>query len=104
METIMSEITGAIDLSKIPEDEFDPELELRVAVVRDGAVLGSTVVQAGNRREPVRFAVQFEAPLLPGATLPCPVRLLIGPNVGDMELLGIDTLSHMVDLAGQRSD
>jgi hypothetical protein len=104
METIMSEITGAIDLSKIPEDEFDPELELRVAVVRDGAVLGSNVVQAGNRREPVRFAVQFEAPLLPGATLPCPVRLLIGPNVGDMELLGIDTLSHVVDLAGQRSD
>ncbi|KQV87892.1 hypothetical protein ASD15_27995 [Massilia sp. Root351] len=100
----MSEITGAIDLSKIPEDEFDPELDLRVAVVRDGAVLGSTVVKAGNRREPVRFAVQFEAPLLPGATLPCPVRLLAGPDLDDMELMGIDTLSHVVDLAGQRAD
>ena len=100
----MSEITGAIDLSKIPEDEFDPELDLRVAVVREGAVLGSTVVKAGNRREPLRFAVQFEAPLLPGATLPCPVRLLIGPDVSDLELMGIDTLSHVVDLAGERSD
>lgn len=100
----MSEITGAIDLSKIPEEEFDPDLDLRAAVVRDGAVLGSTVVKAGNRREPLRFAVQFEAPLPPGATLPCPVRLVIGPNVGDLELLGIDTLSHVVDLAGRRSD
>lgn len=100
----MSEITGAIDLSKIPEEEFDPDLDLRAAVVREGAVLGSTVVKAGNRREPLRFAVQFEAPLLPGAALPCPVRLVIGPNVGDLELLGIDTLNHVVDLAGQRSD
>eukprot|EP01034_Spumella_vulgaris_P035860 gene35860-44220_t len=104
VETIMSEITGAIDLSTVPEDEFDPDLDLRVAVVREGAVLGSTMVKAGGHREPVRFAVQFEAPLLPGARLPCPVRLLVGPDVDDMELMGIDTLSRVVDLAGERAD
>jgi hypothetical protein len=94
----MSTITGALDLSDIPADLFDPELELRAAVVFDGAVLGSALLKPG-RKGPLRFAVQFEPPFLPGARLPCPVRLLIGPNIGDLELMSIDTLSVEVELA-----
>jgi hypothetical protein len=95
----MSTITGAVDLSGITGDLFDPDLELRAAVVFDGAVLGSTVLKAGNTREPVRFSVTFEAPFLAGARLPCPVRLLIGPNLVDRELLSIDTIALEVELA-----
>src|SRR5262245_13326551 len=94
----MMEIHGDLDLTGIPEDQFDPEMELRAAVVREGAVLGSTVLKAGNTKKRLPFAVQFEPPILPGARLPCPVRLVIGPNLADAELLSLDTLSIDVDL------
>ncbi len=95
----MSTITGALDLAEIPEDLFDPSVNLRVAVVYDGSVLGSTELKQGKRKEPVRFAVQFSAPFPGGAQeLPCLVRLVIGPDVRDADLLSIDTLNVDVDL------
>ena len=45
----MTEINGDLDLSSIPENQFDPEMELRAAVVRDGIVLGSTVTYRCTR-------------------------------------------------------
>jgi hypothetical protein len=94
----MTEILGELDLSGIPEDQFDPQLELRAAVIREGVVLGSTVLKTGSIRERLPFAVQFEPTILPGGRFPCPVRLLIGPNIGDLELLGIESLAVEVDL------
>lgn len=93
-----STISGAVDLSGIPADLFDPTLELRAAVVFESSVIGSMVLKAGNIKEPVRFSVVFDPPFLPGARLPCPVRLLIGPNIADLDLLSIDAVSIEVDL------
>jgi hypothetical protein len=94
----MTQITGTIDLTQIPQQQFDPQFELRVAVVRDGAVLGSTVLKPGKASEHLPFQVAFEPPLLPGARLPCPVRLVIGPNVGDLELQSLENVSHVLNL------
>jgi hypothetical protein len=92
-EPDMSTITGALDLSAIPDELFDPQLDLRAAVVYDGAVLASSVLTAANRKEPLRFELQFAAPFLDGARRPCPVRLLIGPNLSDVELMSLDTIA-----------
>ncbi len=98
-------ISGELDFSQIPEGTFNESLELRAAVVREGKVLGSTVLKAAKdtaRRIP--FDVEFDAPILPGARLPCPVILVVGPNVTDRELLGLETLTHQVDLAPRKTD
>lgn len=98
----MAIITGAVSLRDVPQDQFDPELELRVAVVREGAVLGSTVLKAGGIEQLIDFSVQFEAPFLPGGRRPCPVRLIVGPNIGDLELMSIDALTINVELERER--
>ncbi len=100
----MTIINGELDLSGIPENQFDPAMELRAVVVRDGEVLGSTVLTAGNIKKRLPFAVQFDPPILPGGRFPCPVRLLVGPNIVDFELLSLDTLSFDVDLKPHDQD
>lgn len=100
----MSIITGALDLSAIPEDLFDPGVPLRAAVVFDGVVLGATVIKQTSRTAPTPFSVEFAAPYAgPNAILPCQVRLLIGPDVSDLDLLGLDTVALEVDLT-RRAD
>ena len=95
----MARITGELDLSQIPDEQYKSDLDLRVAVVREGSVLGSAVLKAGSAKQRrLPFAVEFEPPILPGARLPCPVILVAGPNVADRELLGIDTVKHVVEL------
>lgn len=93
-----STISGAIDLRDIPADLFDPTLELRAAVAYGSTVLGSVVLKPGTTKD-LSFAVPFEPPFLPGARLPCPVRLVIGPNIPDLELLSIEAVTVEVDLA-----
>ena len=100
----MTKISGELDLSHIPDEQLDPAMELRVAVVREGAVLASATLMPGKAKERLPFEVVFDPPFLPGAHLPCPVRLLIGPNVMDQELLGIETLSMEIDLSPARGD
>ena len=94
----MASITGVLDLSQIPPDQFDPQFEFRAAVVRNGAVLGSSTLTPRARARQISFQVSFDPPVLPSARLPCPVVLLIGPNVGDQELQSLETLRHEVDL------
>jgi hypothetical protein len=94
----MASITGVLDLSQIPQDQFDPQFEFRAAVVRNGAVLGSATLTPRARARQISFQVSFEPPTLPSARLPCPVVLLVGPNVGDEELQSLETLRHEVDL------
>ena len=94
----MASITGVLDLSQIPQDQFDPQFEFRAAVVRNGAVLGSATLTPRARARQISFQVSFEPPTLPSARLPCPVVLLVGPNVGDQELQSLETLRHEVDL------
>lgn len=95
----MTEINGELDLSGIAQNDFDSAMELRAVVVREGVVLGSTVLKAADPRKKLPFAVPFDPPILPGGRLPCPVRLLVGPNIADIELLSLDTLSLEIDLA-----
>jgi hypothetical protein len=94
----MASITGVLDLSQIPQDQFDPQFEFRAVVVRDGAVLGSSTLTPRARARQISFQVSFDPPTLPSARLPCPVVLLVGPNVGDQELQSLETLRHEVDL------
>ncbi|MRV72488.1 hypothetical protein GJ700_12290 [Duganella sp. FT92W] len=97
------EINGTIDLSGIPPGDFDATLALRVAVVRDGMVLGSATVTAQAPDAALPFSVRFEPVRLPGARWPCPVRLLVGPDISDMELMAIDTVAIEVDLGPPRA-
>lgn len=95
----MTKIVGELDLSQIPDAQYKPELELRVAVVREDSVLGSVVLKpAGAKQRRLPFEVEFTPPLLPGARRPCPVVLLAGPNLADREFLALDTVRHVVDL------
>ena len=80
----MASITGILDLSQIPQDQFDPQFEFRAAVVRNGAVLGSATLTPRARARQISFQVSFDPPTLPSARLPCPVVLLVGPNVGEL--------------------
>jgi len=94
----MARITCELDLGQIPDEQYTSDLDLRVAVVREGSILGSSVLKAGAARQKrVPFEVEFEPPLLPGARLPCPVTLLVGPNLADRELLAIDTVRQVVE-------
>ncbi|MBS0301983.1 MAG: hypothetical protein JSR16_07430 [Proteobacteria bacterium] len=99
----MIKIFGELDLSQIADEQFQPGLELRVAVAHEGSILGSTIInprEAKERRLP--FELAFVPPVLPGAHRPCPVTVLAGPNVSDRELLAIDTVRQMVDPAPPR--
>jgi hypothetical protein len=95
----MTKVSGELDLSKIPKENFNADLALRIAAVREGQVLGSTVVKPTAARGRVPFEVAFDTPILPGGRIPCPVVLVVGPNVADRELLGLETVSQVVDLA-----
>ncbi len=91
-------ITGELDLSQVSDEQLTTDLDLRVAVVRDGNVLASTALKAGSARQKrLAFEIEFEPPFLPGASRPCPVTLLVGPNVVDRELLAIDTVRQVID-------
>src|SRR6516225_4811606 len=98
MGIIMVSITGILDLSQIPQDQFDPKFELRVAVVRNTTVLASATLSPTASARQILFEVAFEPPILAPARLPCPVVLLVGPNVGDQELQSLETLRYEVDL------
>jgi hypothetical protein len=84
---------GTIDLSDIPKEEFNADLELRVAAVNGDAILGSTVVKAKEQKGRVPFELEFDPFFNPGAVVPCGLRLIVGPNVADRELLSLDVAS-----------
>jgi len=69
----MVSVTGILDLSQIPQDQFDPKFELRVAVVRNTTVLGSATLSptASARKSCLRWRSNhpFWCPLV------CPARL-----------------------------
>lgn len=100
MDEKLSRIIGEIDLSQISTENFKPEMDLRVGVVREGNILGSVVLktaEAGEKR--LRFEVEVVAPFFPGGRLPCPVTILVGPAIPDREFLQLQTTSLIVDLA-----
>src|SRR6516225_11835317 len=103
MGIIMVSITGILDLSQIPQDQFDPKFELRVAVVRNTTVLGSATLSPTASARKILFEVAFEPPILVPARLPCPVVLLVGPIVGDQELQSLETLRYESRFAGYGS-
>lgn len=88
----MATARGTIDLGGIPSEDFNPDLELRVAAVYGGAILGSTTLKAGEQRD-VSFEVELEPVINPGSIIPCGFRIVVGPNVGDRELLSLDVAS-----------
>ncbi len=91
-------VTGEVDFSRIPKEMFQAELVARVAVVREGEILASATVKP-SLEKPQPFQVEFAAPVPPGARLPCPVTLVVGPNVADADLLGLDAVRREIDLA-----
>jgi hypothetical protein len=90
----MATVTGELDLSQVAQADFKPDLELRVAAVREGQVLGSTVVQSPSTlKERVKFSLEFQPP----GRIPCPVILVVGPNLADQDLLSLDTVRRVVE-------
>jgi len=99
----MSRITGELDLSGVATENYDAKLGLRVAVFRSGKLLGSTDLNApASPRERVSFAVDFEPVVVVGARRPCPVTIVIGPQLAPSELLAIDTVRHVVNFAASK--
>ena len=49
-ETVMK-IIGDVDLSQISQDDFKQDVDLRVAVVREGNVLGSSILKPSESKE-----------------------------------------------------
>jgi hypothetical protein len=49
-ETIIK-IIGEVDLSKISKEDFKEDTDLRVAVVREGSILGSVVLKSSEVKE-----------------------------------------------------
>ena len=88
----MATARGTIDLGDIPSEDFNDDLELRVAAVYGDTILGSTTVKAKEKRT-VPFEVELEPVFNPGSIIPCGFRLIVGPNVGDRELLSLDVAS-----------
>ena len=88
----MATARGTIDLGDIPSEDFNADLELRVAAVYGDTILGSTTVKAQERGH-VPFEVELEPVFNPGSIIPCGFRLIVGPNVGDRELLSLDVAS-----------
>lgn len=96
----MAIITGELDLSGVSKDDFNKGLGLRVAVVRDGKVLGSTDLKApADTVKPVPFRVEFSPVFNPGIAIPCGVIVVVGPQVSDRELLTVDTLNYTVNFS-----
>jgi hypothetical protein len=93
------QLVGEFDLSDVAKDSFDPKFELKVAVVHDGVALGSSLVKVDKSAEHAPFRVVFEPHIVPHAKLPCPVRVIVGPNVEDATLLAVGTVVSEVDLA-----
>src|SRR5271165_2154400 len=96
----MARITGELDLSGVATDNYDSKLGLRVAVFRNGKQLGSTDLDApATPAGRVPFAVDFEPVTVVGVRIPCPVTVVIGPQLSASELLAIDTIQHVVNFA-----
>ena|SRR5271165_4206885 len=96
----MAKITGELDLSGISKDDFNKDLGLRVAVVRDGKILGSTDLKPpADTAKRVSFGVEFNPVFNPGILIPCGVILVIGPQLSDRDLLAVDTLKHTVNFS-----
>jgi hypothetical protein len=99
----MIKITGELDFSAISKDDYDPQLGLRVAVVRNGKVLGSNDLKSpGVPGERQAFSVDFEPIYVVGAKIPCPVTVVVGPQVAEREFLTVDTLKQVVKFASRR--
>ncbi len=95
----MATIKGILDLSELDKSQLDKDLRLQAAVVREGKLLGTAVLDVKeNRPGRLPFEVEFDPPFLPGAILPCPVIVLIGPHVVEEAFLEINTIRHEVEL------
>jgi hypothetical protein len=90
---------GTIDLTDIPKEEFNADLELRVAAVNGDVILGSTVVKAKGQTGRVPFELEFEPFFNPGSIIPCGLRVIVGPNLADRELLSLDVASTTHEFA-----
>jgi len=101
----MIKLTSELDLSNIPGEDFRKDFKLRAAVVREGKILGATILDATKAKDGrLSFAVEFDPPIIGNVKLPCPVTLIIGPDVSDRELLGIETTRHVIDFTPRKSD
>ena len=73
----MTKIVGELDLSQIPETEYKPELELRVAVVREDGILdstGSLLTWVECRRRSRRASARSSAPMTAATEISSPPR------------------------------
>jgi hypothetical protein len=81
---------GEVDLSAVEGGDYTEGLPMRVAATHEGQILGSTVIQPSKGQRVVPFELEFTPRVNPGARWPCPIRFIVGPNVGDRELLALD--------------
>lgn len=93
----MSTIIGDLDFSQISQEAWDRNLGLRVAVVRSGTLLGYTDLTAPETpAERLPFAVDYEPVYTVGVPIPCPVTVVVGPQLPVLELLAVDPIKQVV--------
>jgi hypothetical protein len=93
----MTTARGLVDLSAVAPDELSADLELRVAATHGDQVLGSAVVAVDPKKRTAAFTVEFEPVVDEISHLPCGIRFIVGPNVGDRELLSLDVAATTFD-------
>lgn len=81
---------GRVDLSQVTKDDFNPDLVLRVAVIHGDEILGSVVLDRQASPGGIAFQVEFAPPIDAISQLPCPVRIIVGPNVADRDFLALE--------------
>lgn len=100
----MPRIIGELDLGHISQEDYNADLGLRVAVIRDGRVLGSADLKPpATPDDRLAFEVDFEAVYTVGVAIPCPVTVVVGPQLPVRELLTVDTVRHVVNFASRRA-
>src|SRR6266511_270892 len=86
----MATARGSVDLSGVPAEDFNKDLEIRVAATHGSQILGSTLAKVDQQKRVANFRLDFDPIIDQISRIPCGIRFLVGPNVSDRDLLSLD--------------
>ena len=83
-------ITGVVSLKEIKE--VNPDLEIKIAILRDCQILQSQVFQLAKNQREIKYSLSFENE----NQKPMGVRLLVSPDVPDEQVSVVESQSQWV--------
>jgi len=86
----MATARGTVDLSGVPAEDWNEDLEIRVAASHGNEILGSTLAKVDRQKRAASFRLDFDPIIDQISRIPCGIRFLVGPNVSDRDLMGLD--------------